>query len=47
MRWYQLNGYEFEQIPGDNEGRVKPGALQSIGLQKILQDLVTKQQHIF
>ena len=29
---YRLNGYEFEQTPGDSEGR-KPGVLQSTGSQ--------------
>ena len=31
---HQLNGHEFEQTPGDSEGR-KPGMLQSMGLQKL------------
>ena len=27
---HQLNGHEYEQSPGDNEGQ-KPGLLQSMG----------------
>ena len=30
---HQLNGHEFEQTPGDSEG--KPGILQSMGSQKV------------
>ena len=30
---HQLNGHEFDQTPGDNEG--KPGVLQSIRLQRV------------
>ena len=46
MRW--LDGItdsidvEFEQTPGDNEGR-KPGVLQSMGSQSIRHDLLTEQ----
>ena len=29
---HQLNGHEFDQAPGDNEG--KPGVLQFIGLKE-------------
>ena len=32
---HQLNGYEFEQAPGDSEGIGKPGVLQSMGLQRV------------
>ena len=32
VRWYlQLNGYEFEQIPGDSEGQVSLGCHSSWG----------------
>ena len=33
----QLNGHEFEQTPGES------GVLQSMGLQRVAHDLVTKQ----
>ena len=36
---HQLNGHEFEQAPGDSKR--EPGMLQSMGLQKLQQDLVT------
>ena len=39
---YQLNGYEFEQTPGDGEG--KPDVLQSTGSQRVGHDLVPEQQ---
>ena len=35
---HQLNGREFEQIPGDGEGQGKPGVLQSMRLQSVGQD---------
>ena len=28
---HRLDGHEFEQTPGDNEGQGKPGMLQSMG----------------
>ena len=40
---HQLNGQEFEQTPGDNEGQ---GSLQSMGSQRVNYDLATEhQQH--
>ena len=39
-----LNGHEFEQAPGEDEGQEKPGMLQSMGLQRVRHDLVTEQQ---
>ena len=39
---HQLNGHEFEQALEDRKG--KPGMLQSTGLQRVGQDLVTDQQ---
>ena len=40
--WHHwLNEHEFEQAPG---GTGKPGVLQSIGLQRVGYNLVTKQQ---
>ena len=40
--WHHwLNAHEFEQTPGDSEGR---GILQSMGLQRVGHDLVTEQQ---
>ena len=46
MKWLDgiqwLNGYEFEQTPGDSEGL--PGLLPSMGSQKVGHDLVTEQQ---
>ena len=41
---HQLNEHKSEQIPGDSEGQGKPGLLQSMGLQRVRQDLVTEQQ---
>ena len=40
---HQSNGPEFEQTQGDSEGQ-KPGVLQSTGLQRVGDDLVTEQQ---
>ena len=31
---HQLDGHEFEQAPGDDEGQ-KPGVLQSMGSQRV------------
>ena len=43
--WHcRLNGYEFEQTPGDSEVSGKPGMLQSMGSQRVRHDLMTKQQ---
>ena len=41
-----LSGHEFEQMPGDREGTTGKPVLQSMGLQRIGQDLATEQQHI-
>ena len=44
VRWHhQLNGHEFEQIPGDSEAE-KPGMLQFMRSQRIGHDFVTEQQ---
>ena len=40
---HRLNEHESEQTPGKSEGR-EPGILQSMGSQRVRQDLVTKQQ---
>ena len=37
----QLDGHEFEQTLGDNKGQ-RHLVLQAVGLQRVLQDLVTK-----
>ena len=46
--WHHwLSEYEFEQTPGDSEGQwrtVKPGVLQSMGLQRVGHDWVSEQQ---
>ena len=43
--WHHwLNGYESEQTPGDSEGPGKLGVLQSMGSQRVRQDLATEQQ---
>ena len=43
--WHHwLNGLEFEQAPGDGDEQGNPGVLQSMGLQRIRHNLVTKQQ---
>ena len=38
----QLNGHEFEQILGDSEGQGSLACLQSIGSQRVRDNLVTK-----
>ena len=35
---------EFEETPGDSEGKGKPGMLQSMGSQKVVHKLATEQQ---
>ena len=40
---YRFNGHEFEQTPGESETG-KPGLLQSMGSQRVRQDLRTEQQ---
>ena len=40
---HQLNGHEFEEAPRDSETG-KAGILQSMGSQRVGQDLLTKQQ---
>ena len=40
---HQLNGHEFEQTLGDGEGQ---GSLQSMGSQRVRQDLATEQQNM-
>ena len=42
--WHHWHNHEFEKTPGDSE-RLQPSMLQSIGLQRVGHDLVTKQQH--
>ena len=43
--WHlQLKGHEFEQTPGDNEGK---GSLEFMGLQRVGHDLVTKQKKLY
>ena len=40
VQWHHwLNGHEFQQTPGDNEG-----VMQSMGLQRVGHDLMTEQQ---
>ena len=42
---HQLNGYEFEQTPGDSEGQGSQfTVLQFMGLQRLRRDLATEQQ---
>ena len=37
--WHHpLNGYEFEQAPGDSEGQGSLGCLQSMGSQRVRHD---------
>ena len=49
MRWLDsitntmVSGHEFEQTLGDGEGQGKTGMLQSMGLQRVRRNLVTKQ----
>ena len=40
---YQLNGYEYEQTPGDRR-QEEPGVLQSMGSQRVRHHLVTEKQ---
>ena len=43
--WHnQLNGLEFEQTLGDNEGPMTPGVLQSMGSQRVGHDWRIEQQ---
>ena len=35
---HRLNGYEFEQAPGDGEGQGKSGVLQSTGSLRVGHD---------
>ena len=39
---HQLDGHEFEQAPGTDDGQGKCGVLQSMGLQRIGHDWATK-----
>ena len=39
---HQLDRHEFEQTPGDGEG--KPGVLQSMGSQRVRHDSVMEKQ---
>ena len=39
-----LNGHEFEQTPGSNEGTRNPEVLQSMRLQRVRHNLATEQQ---
>ena len=41
---HRLNGHEFEQAPGDGEG--KPGMLQFRHLQRVRHSLATEQQQL-
>ena len=41
---HRLDGHESEQTPGDTEGTGKPGVLQSMGSQRVGQDLASEQQ---
>ena len=41
---HQLNGYEFEQTPGDSEGQGILECCSSWGQQRVLDYFVTKQQ---
>ena len=43
VAWHhRLNGHEFEQTPGDNEGQGNFSVLQSMGSQRVGHDLVTE-----
>ena len=45
---HRLNGHEFEQTPGDGEGRTgEPGVLQSMGSKRVGHNLATEQQQIY
>ena len=41
---HQLNRHEFEQAPGDGEGKGRLGMLQSMGSKRVGQGLVTQEQ---
>ena len=41
---HRLNGHEFEQSPGDNEGQGSLGRCSPWGSQRVRRDLVTEQQ---
>ena len=40
---HQLDGCEFKQIPEDTEGQESLAVLQSMGSQRVGQDLATEQ----
>ena len=40
---HRLNGHEFEQAPGDSEGRM-PGVMQSTGSHRVDHNFATEQQ---
>ena len=43
--WHHLlNGHEFEQTLGDDEGQESLALLQSMGLQRVRHDLAAEQQ---
>ena len=44
---HRLNGHEFEQTLGDTEGLGSLGMPQSMGSQRVRQDLATEQQVSF
>ena len=40
VEWHhQINGHEFEKTPGDGEGQGSLSVLQSMGLQRVGNDL--------
>ena len=43
---HRLNGYKFEQTPGDGLGQGKPGMLQFIWSQRVGHDREAEQQQI-
>ena len=47
VRWHhKLNGYEFEQAPGDSGRQMRLACCSPLGLQRDRQDLATKQQMV-
>ena len=43
---HQLNGYEFEQAPGDTEGQGRLACCSPWGSQRLRHDLTTEQQQL-
>ena len=43
---HELNGHEFEQTPGYNEGQGRLACCSPMGCQRVVHDLLTEQQRL-